>query len=186
MLLFRARVSAVAISFGCTCRKAEWRQMCTEPRPKAAAMLTIERILCPIDFSDYSRHAIDRALSLAGSYSGTITALHVVTQVVTPRPPDLPVLYPPIVITPEDLEQFRAHTREFVAEQSEGVPVDVIVVTGHVASEIVQFAAELPADIIVIGTHGRSVQAADAGISDPTDRSTGALPRADRASSAGS
>ena len=54
-------------------------------------MLTIERILCPIDFSDYSRHAIDRALWLAGSYSGSITALHVVTQVVPPRPPDLPV-----------------------------------------------------------------------------------------------
>lgn len=130
--------------------------MCTGPWSKVSVMLTIERILCPIDFSDYSRHAIDRALWLAGSYSGSITALHVVTHVVPPRPPDLPVLYPPIVITPEDLEQFRAHTREFVAQQSAGVPVDVIVVTGNVASEIVQVAAELPADIIVIGTHGRS------------------------------
>jgi nucleotide-binding universal stress UspA family protein len=122
----------------------------------ASDMVTIKRVLCPIDFSEYSRHALDRAVSLAGEYSGSITALHVVTQGVPPRPPDLPLLYPPIVFTPEDLEQFRAHTRQFVEQQSEGAPVDVVVAVGNVAPEIVRVAEALPADMIVIGTHGRS------------------------------
>ena len=119
-------------------------------------MITIKRILCPIDFSEYSRQAIDRAVALAGEYSGSITALHVVTQVVPPRPPDLAVLYPPIVYTPEDLQQFRTHTREFVERENDGAPIYVVVVVGNVASEIVRVAEELPADMIVIGTHGRS------------------------------
>jgi nucleotide-binding universal stress UspA family protein len=119
-------------------------------------MVTINRILCPIDFSEYSRHAIDRAVALAGEYAGYITALHVITQVLPPRPPDLPVLYPPIVFTPEDLEQFRTHTRQFVEQQNDGAPIEVIVAVGNVASEIVRVAEELPADLIVIGTHGRS------------------------------
>jgi len=119
-------------------------------------MITIKRILCPIDFSEYSRQAIDRAVALAGEYSGSITALHVVTQVVPPRPPDLAVLYPPIVYTAEDLEQFRTHTRQFVERENNGAPIDVVVVVGNVASEIVRVAEELPADMIVIGTHGRS------------------------------
>ncbi len=34
--------------------------------------------------------------------------------------------------------------------------LDVVVVVGNVASEIVRVAEELPADMIVIGTHGRS------------------------------
>ena len=114
------------------------------------------RILCPIDFSEYSRQAISRAVALAGEYSGTITALHVVTQAVPPRPPDLPVLYPPIVFTPDDLEQFRTHTRQFVEQQNDGAPIDVIVAVGNTATEIVRVAEELPADMIVIGTHGRS------------------------------
>jgi len=119
-------------------------------------MITIKRILCPIDFSEYSRQAIDRAVALAGEYLGSITALHVVTQVVPPRPPDLAVLYPPIAYTPEDLQQFRTHTREFVERENDGAPIDVVVVVGNVASEIVRVAEELPADMIVIGTHGRS------------------------------
>ena len=118
--------------------------------------VTIKRILCPIDFSEYSRQAINRAVALAGEYSGTITALHVVTQAVPPRPPDLPVLYPPIVFTPDDLEQFRTHTRQFVEQQNDGAPIDVIVAVGNTATEIVRVAEELPADMIVIGTHGRS------------------------------
>ena len=41
-------------------------------------MVRIQRILCPIDFSDFSRHAFDRALAIARSHDATVTALHVV------------------------------------------------------------------------------------------------------------
>ena len=40
-------------------------------------MIEIRRILCPVDFSDCSRRALDHAVAVARRYESTITALHV-------------------------------------------------------------------------------------------------------------
>jgi nucleotide-binding universal stress UspA family protein len=42
-------------------------------------MVQIKNIICPVDFSEVSRHAFDRALAVARSYNGAITVLHVLT-----------------------------------------------------------------------------------------------------------
>lgn len=42
-----------------------------------ARMIEIRRILCPIDFSDASRHALEHSVVIAGWYGSRITALHV-------------------------------------------------------------------------------------------------------------
>jgi nucleotide-binding universal stress UspA family protein len=44
-------------------------------------MLTVRRILCPVDFSDASRHAFDHAVALADWYSSSVAALHISTPV---------------------------------------------------------------------------------------------------------
>ena len=46
-------------------------------RTQEAVMIEIRRILCPIDFSDYSRRALDHAIAIARWYESTVTALHV-------------------------------------------------------------------------------------------------------------
>ena len=40
-------------------------------------MIEIQRILCPIDFSDHSRRALDHAMAIARWYKSTVTVLHV-------------------------------------------------------------------------------------------------------------
>ena len=40
-------------------------------------MIQIKRILCPVDFSDFSRHALDEAIAIAHLYDACVTALHV-------------------------------------------------------------------------------------------------------------
>ena len=40
-------------------------------------MIEIRRILCPIDFSDHSRRALDQAIAIARWYESTVTVLHV-------------------------------------------------------------------------------------------------------------
>jgi nucleotide-binding universal stress UspA family protein len=40
-------------------------------------MTRIERILCPVDFSEGARHAVDHAIALAHWYDAAVTALHV-------------------------------------------------------------------------------------------------------------
>ncbi|MEO8257318.1 MAG: universal stress protein [Acidobacteriota bacterium] len=44
-------------------------------------MIEIRRILCPIDFSDYSRRALDHPVKIARWYESSITALHVFSPV---------------------------------------------------------------------------------------------------------
>ena len=49
-------------------------------------MREFKRILCPVDFSDASDHAIDQAIALAGWCKARITALHVQTPAFVPVP----------------------------------------------------------------------------------------------------
>jgi nucleotide-binding universal stress UspA family protein len=65
-------------------------------------MVEIRRILCPIDFSEASRHALEHALAIAKWYGSRITALHVIHEPPLPVPPvligagaDVPAVTPP-------------------------------------------------------------------------------------------
>ena len=40
-------------------------------------MASITRILCPVDFSEFSRNALDHAAAIARWYAADVTALHV-------------------------------------------------------------------------------------------------------------
>jgi nucleotide-binding universal stress UspA family protein len=119
-------------------------------------MLPLNRVLCPIDFSDCSRLALDHAAAVARQYGSTITALIVV-------PPATPLIpagdlgpYPLYVISDEDVGRLRKELEKFVANSAVHVPFTTNVVEGNVVSWIVRRASELPADLIVMGTHGRS------------------------------
>ena len=72
-----------------------------------------ERILCPIDFTLFSRHAIEYAVALARSCGSTITALHVV-----PEPAIKSGTYGHVAqsLTMEDLEQLKSRALRVLQE----------------------------------------------------------------------
>jgi len=119
-------------------------------------MIDIKRILCPVDYSAFSRHALDHALAIAQWYGASVTALYVLPQVASLIPAGDLGLYPPVALTPDDLRQFRTELETFVAESGPRVPTDAVVVEGRTAGEIERLAREIPADLVVMGTHGRS------------------------------
>lgn len=119
-------------------------------------MLQINRVLCPVDFSEFSRHALDHAVAIARQYGGRVTALYVIPPVVSLIPSAESPLYPPVVYTEADLQQFRDELDRFVHEECEGCPVDTLVTEGSPVPEIVRQAGALHADLVVLGTHGRS------------------------------
>jgi nucleotide-binding universal stress UspA family protein len=118
-------------------------------------MISIARILCPVDFSDFSRRALDYAVGIARWYDARLTALHVLPPIPTFGPPIGEGLYPPLAFSPQDLRQFQDELAAF-AGASGVAAVDTEVVQGSVTGEILRHAADLPADLIVMGTHGRS------------------------------
>jgi nucleotide-binding universal stress UspA family protein len=117
-------------------------------------MRDINRILCPVDLSDTSRHAIDHAVLLARWYKATITALHVYNPIVIPSTDFTVVGYgPPLLLTDDQIKEAREQVVGFLS--SAGAPdVDVLLDSGLPAKQILDHARSLPADLIVIGTHG--------------------------------
>jgi len=119
-------------------------------------MIEVKRILCPIDYSEFSRHALNYAIAVAQWYKSSVTALYVLPQVASLIPAGDRGLYPPFVFTDDDLQQFKAHLDAFVAESGGQAKVETVVVEGNIADWITSVARELPADLLVMGTHGRS------------------------------
>ena len=120
-------------------------------------MTEIKRILCPIDFSDHSRHALDHAIAIARWYDSTVTLLHVSAAIpVAAYAPGTPVL-PSAVLSPADRDELRASMKRFADDEGAGaLPVEMEVADGNTVAEILSAAERLKSDLIVMGTHGRS------------------------------
>jgi nucleotide-binding universal stress UspA family protein len=115
----------------------------------------IQRILCPIDFSDASRRAVEHAVAFARWYGAQITAFHVYTvpqpvMLAPGMPGDVPVLPP---VQPQALIE---EVRRFCRSVMTGSPPEIVVTEGSPAREIVRQAEHIAADLLVMGTHGRS------------------------------
>ena len=118
-------------------------------------MIEIKKIVCPTDFSDFSRRALDHALALAKWYEAEVSVLHVIPRVLMP-PEAYPYLTEPIFPDPQVREDALAELGRFVHRAREtGVTTEVRLKEGDAVDEIVKLAAQLPAYLIVMGTHGR-------------------------------
>ena len=118
-------------------------------------MVRFERILCPLDFSEFSSRAYDYAQSLARHYEAKVFLEHVLAPMLPAYPS---YVYPDIA---NDLYQdLRAHAeqqlQEFVkARTRNGFTLETCVCEGQVTDSILAFAQSRLVDLIVMGTHGR-------------------------------
>jgi nucleotide-binding universal stress UspA family protein len=119
-------------------------------------MFEIRRILCPTDFSDASRHALDHAIVIARWYGSRISALHVGNPMIVLNPPVLFAELPHDPLPGEtNRQRWEEQLREWLSPATDaGIQVDVLVDEGYTAGRILDQARSLPADLIVIGTHG--------------------------------
>jgi nucleotide-binding universal stress UspA family protein len=118
------------------------------------ARIDVNHILCPVDLSEPSRDALRQAGMLARWYGSKITVLEVLWETVPPVPP-LPY-GPTSAPTPaEQRDAMAEELRRFVeSSRVGGVEIAAKVLDGPVVSRIVQEASQLPADLVVMGTHG--------------------------------
>ncbi len=112
------------------------------------AGLSPARTVVPLDFSDLSYAALDRAIEIAGQ-GGEVHVIHVLTELSTMEPGNL-------YGTVTDAERISS-TEEFlkkklVGEKYKGVHVHAVV--GDAGREIAAFAEREGADLIVIPSHG--------------------------------
>ena len=120
-------------------------------------MIDIRRILCPIDFSDCSRRALDHAVAIAKWYEATITLVHVSPIVPLAAYAPGSGVVPSANLSPEEREALLTSMKQFAAaEASPNIRFDYILGEGGTAAQILNAAETLASDLVVIGTHGRS------------------------------
>lgn len=116
-------------------------------------MVTIQRILCPVDLSPISKLALQYAALIARWYRARIRVVLVEPTVMPPvEMAPMPMLG---ALTPEALAALKNRVDEFVADATRGLEVETIVREGLVVPEILANAEQWPADLAVLGTHGR-------------------------------
>lgn len=119
-------------------------------------MRDIRKILCPTDFSSCSRGAIEDAVSLARLTRAEVSILHVYQNPAQLLP--MGGYLGPIADMLGDLRKQVSAELDALAEpyRKDGPPVSVLLVEGIPYKGILDRAEEWGADLIVMGTHGRS------------------------------
>lgn len=117
-------------------------------------MIQLRRILCPVDLSPISGHALDHGAALAHRYAARLLLLHV-------RGASLPALMPLAALRAAPVTTGVAHAGSAVSAQLRelarpallsGVSADIIEDDGDPAARIVEHARD--SDLIVMATHG--------------------------------
>lgn len=119
-----------------------------------AGATQIRRILCPVDFSEFSQAVLAHAAAFAQLFGSEVTVLHVFATAV---PPAGSATYPAWLLqVPEARTSIADELSLLLAPlSSTGVRLRTRVAEGDTAAEIVRHAAEHGADLVVMGTHGR-------------------------------
>ncbi len=114
-------------------------------------MSTVEKncVVVPIDFSEASFNAVNTALDYV-KHPNQVQVIHVLE----PLPPTEPSL---IWNTIDDKQRMQNVQENLMARlnQPQHQGIEMTVVVGHIVEEIVDFATNKNADLIVIPTHGR-------------------------------
>jgi nucleotide-binding universal stress UspA family protein len=116
----------------------------------------IKRILVPTDFSESSQEALSTAIAFARAFQADLQLVHVFADPVYPLPAPLEVVTLPIDVERIYAEVQAQLTRETARAASAGVVCDNVILNGRAHVEIVTHAEKIGANMIVLGTHGRS------------------------------
>lgn len=118
----------------------------------SAKDLQVKKVFCATDLSPSSQHALAMAAELAEAYDATLVVGHVV-ELWDDR-------YDFLV---QDLSKRLANeAKDKIAQElthlgkTESVPVEVVIRKGHAVVELLKAVKESKADLVVVGSHGKS------------------------------
>lgn len=117
--------------------------------------MQIKKIICSIDFSPHSQKVAQYAAIISEALNAEVTVLYVVPSMKE---------YADFETSPALVNQFvekistaaRGNMDKFISQHFKTVPATGRVEKGYAAEVIISVANALPADLIIMGTHGRT------------------------------
>ena len=116
----------------------------------------IKKVLVPIDFSDYSKGALRYAVNFAQMFNAEMILVYVVEPVIYPPDFSMGQIAIPSINTEWDTKAKEELDKLAANEIPKNIKVTTIIRTGKPFLEIIDTAAELDTDIIIIATHGHT------------------------------
>ncbi len=115
-----------------------------------ARTLQFQRILCPLDFSDFSKKALDTAVDICQEFGGTLVLAHAVDTRL-----EYPMLEPGMGIQDSlHREEDARNYLETIAAEIKDVFTEIRVVIGSPYRELVALMKDEDIDLVVMTTHG--------------------------------
>ncbi|QBZ83746.1 universal stress protein UspA [Hydrogenovibrio crunogenus] len=118
-----------------------------------------QTVLVAVDFSQHSEKAIARAKQLAAMYEAELQLLHVIEEPMYPIYDDISLSATPNAWFPDMLENLQKAATEkltHLAETNQIPATSCHTLTGFPKTQIVDYANQIQADLIVMGRHGMS------------------------------
>jgi len=107
-----------------------------------------KRILVPVDLTERSVPAVDAAFSLAQQMGAEVILLHVIETIEHVQIEEMKPFYERLAISArKGLQEF---SDRFEAED---LPVDRALIYGHRTDDIIEFAIQRQADLIIMASH---------------------------------
>ena len=135
---------------------------------RGVCLSLFEKILVPVDGSEHSIRALEKATQIAKKFGGKITLIHAysvtVQPIIVPEPAALSSSGIPY-LTAAEISRVSEAARDFGNRilkdgeekvKAEKVEVEKVLIEGHAVQEIVRAAKEGNFDLIVIGARGIS------------------------------
>ena len=117
-------------------------------------MLNLEKILCPIDFSEYSKEALKYAVSFAMKDEAKLFLLHVID--IRTFEDDLEVIGVE-QIRDEITKLHKSRLLDYIPKEIRNdIKMEVLVVSGIPFAEIIDISNKNNMDMIIMGSHGRT------------------------------
>jgi nucleotide-binding universal stress UspA family protein len=119
-------------------------------------MTPFKRILVPVDFSPSANLAVESAIDLARRYDAALDLVYVYQSVAYALPDGY------VLITPDQLNEIlRVFETQLAAAKENAhkagvAKVETALLQGYPINEILRRAEDRKAELIVMGTHGRS------------------------------
>lgn len=118
-------------------------------------MIKLKKILCPIDFSECSSYALSYAIDLSAKEHASLYLIHVIETHMS----DIGDIVKQIdlLLDEKQIDNLRMRLINLVPEDIRiNIHIESIVQKGIPFIEIIRTAKDKQADLIVMGTHGRT------------------------------
>ena len=119
--------------------------------------MAIKKIACCTDFSDNAEAAFATALDMAEKYQAKLFVIHVLPPVINPISTDIDWTFPDVPEQKSLLLNLEKRMEQDYGSRIKGdIDYELIVLNGHISSEIITFLRDNSVDLVVLGSYGLS------------------------------